>query len=152
VVPTTLAAISVSEFRISQDLPPGLSFNYTDGSISGTPAGAPMADEFTVTAINAYGQTGATFVLIVGPRTPAGTTAATISADSVVLAWRSVEHAETYLVFRADSAGRVFSMIAETSDTSHTDTSGLSAGTSWLYFIVAAAGQAVLSRASDTWS
>ncbi|TKC60288.1 hypothetical protein FBD94_15395 [Pedobacter hiemivivus] len=50
----------MTAYTISPSLPPGLSFNYTTGEISGTPSGVWPAATYTITAFNSAGSSSAT--------------------------------------------------------------------------------------------
>jgi hypothetical protein len=56
---------AVSSFSISPSLPSGLTFNSSNGSISGTPTGAQSQRSYTITATNSGGSSSATFTLTV---------------------------------------------------------------------------------------
>ncbi|MCO5949100.1 gliding motility-associated C-terminal domain-containing protein, partial [Mucilaginibacter flavidus] len=51
--------ILLTGYTISPALPPGLTFDSTTGTISGTPAAASAATDYTVTAYNAFGSDAA---------------------------------------------------------------------------------------------
>ena len=73
---------AVSSFSISPSLPSGLTFNSSNGSISGTPTQAQSQSSYTITATNSGGSSSATFTLTVialvtdrdGPSISTGTT------------------------------------------------------------------------------
>ena len=56
---------AVSSFSISPSLPSGLTFNSSNGSISGTPTQAQSQSSYTITATNSGGSSSATFTLTV---------------------------------------------------------------------------------------
>jgi hypothetical protein len=56
---------AVSSLSISPSLPSGLTFNSSNGSISGTPTGAQSQRSYTITATNSGGSSNATFTLTV---------------------------------------------------------------------------------------
>ena len=56
---------AVSSFFISPSLPSGLTFNSSNGSISGTPSQAQSQSTYTITATNSGGSSSATFTLTV---------------------------------------------------------------------------------------
>jgi hypothetical protein len=56
---------AVSSFSISPSLPSGLTFNSSNGSISGTPTGAQSQRSYTITATNSGGSSSATFTMTV---------------------------------------------------------------------------------------
>jgi hypothetical protein len=68
ITPTTTGV--VSEFKISPAVPAGLSFNGTNGSITGTPSATMTTTSFVITASNGTCSETATFSLTINPAAP----------------------------------------------------------------------------------
>ena len=60
---------TVASYSISPALPAGLSFNTTNGYISGTPTEISAATDYTVTATNSQGSDNTTVNITVGKAT-----------------------------------------------------------------------------------
>ena len=76
-------AINANGYLISPSLPPGLSFNTSTGSISGTPTQLQTAQTYSVTATGIAGSSTATFTLTVSAPLPAPSISISNSIQSV---------------------------------------------------------------------
>jgi autotransporter-associated beta strand protein len=95
-------------------LPAGLSIDANTGVISGVPT-TPGTAFVTLQATNAPGTGQALLVLTVAndvvPAAPTGLVAAGVEGTEVALAWNAAEHATSYAVKRASSAGGPYTTI-----------------------------------------
>ena len=88
---------AVSSFSISPSLPSGLTFNSSNGSISGTPTQAQSQSSYTITATNSGGSSSATFTLtvvaglVVIPITGGLPVASTSVGSNVVASFRATD-------------------------------------------------------------
>jgi len=100
---------------------------------------------FRVTAVNSAGEGSPSSWVTVGPTSASGTppseptdvTATVTSSSSITVSWSSVYEANGYHVYRSSSALGTYIQSATVTTTSYTQTTGLSAGTTY-YFKVAA--------------
>lgn len=53
-IPTVTGNIGLTLFQLSGTLPPGLTFDYLDGSISGTPTQAGITSDLTITVMDMW--------------------------------------------------------------------------------------------------
>ena len=88
---------AVNSFSISPSLPSGLTFNSSNGSISGTPTQAQSQSSYTITATNSGGSSSATFTLtvvaglVVIPITGGLPVASTSVGSNVVASFRATD-------------------------------------------------------------
>ncbi|MDR1786907.1 MAG: fibronectin type III domain-containing protein [Treponema sp.] len=113
------------------------SASYTDGS----GLSASTTYYYKVSAVNASGEgtLSAYASALTFPGVPTGFSAEAQSATSVALSWDPVMGAASYNVYRAASAGGDYSRIGSSTspNTSYTDSSGLSSGTTYYYKVSA---------------
>ena len=120
-VATAITAITVSNdggtatYSISPTLSEGLSFDTTDGAISGTPSATATLQVYTITASNVTGTDSATISITVNPEAPKiSLSVATVNAElNVAIANITVINSggtpTSYAISRSLSAGLSFS-------------------------------------------
>ncbi len=120
-VATAITAITVSNdggtatYSISPALSEGLSFDTTDGAISGTPSATATLQVYTITASNVTGTDSATISITVNPEAPKiSLSVATVNAElNVAIANITVINSggtpTSYAISRSLSAGLSFS-------------------------------------------
>ena len=128
----TVSGGAVTSYSISPSLPTGLSFNTTNGQITGTPSILSNAANYTITATNAGGSTTATLALTANFSGISSITGAT--GSTLTLNWTNIANATAYNIFNTTSGSPVFVTSVNAPASSYTVT-GLSAGTSYKFQI-----------------
>lgn len=148
-VPDLALNVDIDSFTVSAALPDGLSLDTATGSITGTPLGPPGVVQCTLSAHNEFGVSNEVVVtLVVCPAAPTGLTGSAIGY-AVSLAWDAVDGADSYTLYRLDTAGSSAAVVT-TTDTGFLDTTDMDPAGSYAYFVVAGVTGTPGSWPSDT--
>jgi fibronectin type 3 domain-containing protein len=112
------------------------------GATSYTITAANVSDEYTIKAVNDFGESEAITAVGALPKPPAGLTVSSITATSVTLAWNEVNGAVSYNIYRSSGAYGDYGLIGTAYSTAYTD-SGLTSGSTYYYQVSAVNGSQV---------
>jgi fibronectin type 3 domain-containing protein len=119
----------------------GNSYEVAAGAASYVITSADASDEYSIKAVNDFGESASIIAIAALPKPPAELTVSSKTANSVTLSWDAVSGAASYKIYRSSSAYGDYEYIGSTSSsTTYYTNSGLSSGSTYYYKVSAVNG------------